>query len=375
MRALLGVGVVLLLACAAGRADDSDKKKPDTPKAQYDALQKEYGGAQKAFFATLQKSEDPEELQKVMKKEAPKLEKVLARFVELADKNPTDPVAVDALTQVVQDSYAAQAGGTSRKKAIELLKRDHLTSDKLGTLCQRLGSGFDGKDDELLRAILDKNPNKAVQAEACLALMQGLGGRAGLARQVKADESTAKQVEQFLGKEVLDGLRKLDPVKLDGESQKFAKLFTDRYVGELKSDRLTGLCQRLAFSPSKANEALLRKLAGNDKDEVKGVATLCLAQLLKERGNEKADKDAKAAETLFKESEKLFEQAAAKHADVKLPFRGTVGQKAKSELYELRNLRVGKPAPPVEGEDQDGKKFKLSDYQGKVVLLDFWSQF
>jgi cytochrome oxidase Cu insertion factor (SCO1/SenC/PrrC family) len=24
--------------------------------------------------------------------------------------------------------------------------------------------------------------------------------------------------------------------------------------------------------------------------------------------------------------------------------------------------------------DQDGKKFKLSDYKGKVVLLDFWSQ-
>ena len=33
----------------------------------------------------------------------------------------------------------------------------------------------------------------------------------------------------------------------------------------------------------------------------------------------------------------------------------------------------GRQAPDIEGEDQDGKRFKLSDYRGKVVLLDFWS--
>ena len=34
---------------------------------------------------------------------------------------------------------------------------------------------------------------------------------------------------------------------------------------------------------------------------------------------------------------------------------------------------VGKQAPDIEGEDQDGKHFKLSDYRGKVVLLYFWN--
>lgn len=33
---------------------------------------------------------------------------------------------------------------------------------------------------------------------------------------------------------------------------------------------------------------------------------------------------------------------------------------------------VGKVAPDIRGKDLDGKKFKLSDYRGKVVLLDFW---
>jgi thiol-disulfide isomerase/thioredoxin len=40
--------------------------------------------------------------------------------------------------------------------------------------------------------------------------------------------------------------------------------------------------------------------------------------------------------------------------------------------------RPGKPvvsqaAPEIEGEDQDGKPMKLSDYRGKVVLIDFWA--
>jgi cytochrome oxidase Cu insertion factor (SCO1/SenC/PrrC family) len=33
---------------------------------------------------------------------------------------------------------------------------------------------------------------------------------------------------------------------------------------------------------------------------------------------------------------------------------------------------IGRPAPEIEGEDLDGKTFKLSDYRGKVVVLDFW---
>jgi cytochrome oxidase Cu insertion factor (SCO1/SenC/PrrC family) len=33
---------------------------------------------------------------------------------------------------------------------------------------------------------------------------------------------------------------------------------------------------------------------------------------------------------------------------------------------------VGSVAPTIEGEDVDGARFQLSDYRGKVVVLDFW---
>ncbi len=35
-------------------------------------------------------------------------------------------------------------------------------------------------------------------------------------------------------------------------------------------------------------------------------------------------------------------------------------------------LNVGQLAPDISGEDIDGVPFKLSDYRGKVVVLDFW---
>jgi hypothetical protein len=34
--------------------------------------------------------------------------------------------------------------------------------------------------------------------------------------------------------------------------------------------------------------------------------------------------------------------------------------------------QIGQNAPEIDGEDVDGVKFKLSDYRGKVVVLDFW---
>jgi len=50
----------------------------------------------------------------------------------------------------------------------------------------------------------------------------------------------------------------------------------------------------------------------------------------------------------------------------------TLGQEAEAGLDEMLNLAVGRPAPEFEGADVDGKRLKLSDYQGKVVVLVFW---
>ncbi len=74
---------------------------------------------------------------------------------------------------------------------------------------------------------------------------------------------------------------------------------------------------------------------------------------------------------LQKEGEALLERVVAEFGDVVMP-HGTMGDLAKTELFEMRNLAVGKVAPEIVGKDLDGVEFKLSDYRGKVVFLDFW---
>jgi hypothetical protein len=67
-----------------------------------------------------------------------------------------------------------------------------------------------------------------------------------------------------------------------------------------------------------------------------------------------------------------MEKLSAEYGDVKLSETKTIAQALEGDMFEIKFLQVGKEAPDIEGEDIDGVAFKLSDYRGKVILLDFW---
>lgn len=60
------------------------------------------------------------------------------------------------------------------------------------------------------------------------------------------------------------------------------------------------------------------------------------------------------------------------------PAQGPVAQVAQPRPQNQPPVRpspgpkVNDTTPDIVGEDVDGKEFKLSDYRGKVVVLDFW---
>lgn len=94
-------------------------------------------------------------------------------------------------------------------------------------------------------------------------------------------------------------------------------------------------------------------------------ATLHNLDLLKRRGLDR----------LAEESEALFERVIRDYGDVRIAsnYPPEAGKFAKEQLFELRNLSIGNKALEIEATDVAGKPFKLSDYRGQVVLLDFGS--
>ena len=80
--------------------------------------------------------------------------------------------------------------------------------------------------------------------------------------------------------------------------------------------------------------------------------------------------DREAAMKLRKSNLELL---VAEYADV--PLRNTTyGATAETMLsaHDPSDLEIGKQAPEIIGVDVDGEEMMLSDYLGKVVVLDFW---
>jgi hypothetical protein len=281
MRCIVGGFLVLVLAGPALWAQDQSRKATDTPGRQYQALLEEFADARQALDKAAKEARTEAEREKVLQDGNP-TSKLAPRFLELAEKNPKDPVAVDALVWVASRvGEPAGARNAIRARALEILSRDHVTDARTAGLCEELSYRFDPETQAFLRAMLAKSPQKEVQGRACLTLALSQHNR------FKQRQLLAEGGSQLDSQAVAD-LQRVDP-------------------------------------------------AG-----------------------------------LVREVEDLLQRCADQYGDIQYRASGAIGKMAERELYELHDLVVGKPVPEIEGEDQDGKKFKLSDYRGKVVLLDFW---
>ena len=76
---------------------------------------------------------------------------------------------------------------------------------------------------------------------------------------------------------------------------------------------------------------------------------------------------------LADETIQLFTELGQKYADKEYRGGVTFGELAKSSLFEIKSLSIGKIAPDIEGDDLNGVTFKLSASRGKVVMISFWA--
>src|SRR5262249_54774496 len=120
-----------------------------------------------------------------------------------------------------------------RTRALEILTRDHADSDKIGPVCQRLSYSADTASEQLLRAVLEKNPKQDVQGTACLVLGEVLKNQAEAVHQLKGKEQARQRCEQYDGKEQTEQVLASDPAKLRKEAEGLFERVIAKY-GDVK---------------------------------------------------------------------------------------------------------------------------------------------
>ena len=124
-------------------------------------------------------------------------------------------------------------------------------------------------------------------------------------------------------------------------------------------ERLGNICLTLSYFPSDATEDLLNHVAETSANaSAKAAAFYSLGRIQAQLGNSK-------------QAEEFFDKVVKEFPDAEASGR-SISKMAQGQLFETRNLAIGKVAPEIEGKKADGSDFKLSDYRGQVVVIDFF---
>ncbi len=131
----------------------------------------------------------------------------------------------------------------------------------------------------------------------------------------------------------------------------------------LASKDLAPLCLAFVTVNDPGTLSLLEKIEKDNPDKkVQGVAALAIAMLLKDLSDEPE---------VMRRRLTLLRKAIIESSEIEI--NGvTVAKLAEDELYIIQYLSKGREAPDLVGTGSGGQPMKLSDYQGKVVVLLFW---
>ncbi len=153
------------------------------------------------------------------------------------------------------------------------------------------------------------------------------------------------------------------------DAEMMSQLLIDHHS---EAEMLTKFAPRIGWdiAPEKAEPLLRRVLEATNVKSVKATTSFSLLQLLLTKAE---TAEGNAAELLLAEIESLSQTIKTDYAEftdlADVPF----GERLQGIEF-ARKLAIGSPVPDIVGSDLDGVEFKLSDYQGNVVMISFWGQ-
>ena len=323
--------LVLLLALPAAHGRDEpkkdDKPPPTAAKGQYDTLAKEYTEQTKTVLADARKAKGAER-EKLYDKYDALGKEYTGKFLKLAEDNPKDAVAADAVFWGLRNVQ----GGDPKAEA----KAVALIADLSPADVKRLVPFNGSRSAALLDAVLTRS-EKAADDPLAGDLVGWVAGS-----------------RMFFGK---------------GKVPASVATATDRLLEKFPNHPAVEQIVQTMARGGADDAATLKKIAATATSaKLKASATYGLGQNLAAQLDALGDKP-EQIEKVAAEAEKVFAQAIELFDKEKLLAQKETAEK---ELTSFRTLRVGKEAPDIKGADLDGKEFKLTDYRGKVVLLDFW---
>jgi hypothetical protein len=317
--------LVLLLVLPVAKAQDPPKS---SAQEQYQTLLKEFA-AQRTQLSIEARQAQAEERQKIVAKNRELGQTYAEKFFKLAQEHPQDPVATDAYFWIVQNG----TGSPVFEQALDKVKTAVATIP-LAELPRR------------------------VQTVRHPALLEAV-----LARVEKEPQAT--QTPDLLGW-----------VATSGSTLPVGQKALDLLVANHSDHQaLEQACMMLARSRApQAVETLQRILETAKQPGARAAAALALGQRKAAEAERLVDTPA-ASEKAVAEAEKYFAMVINEFGKDAPKLKASAERASKTmhaSLKALTAIKVGKEAPEITAQDLDGKEFKLSDYRGKVVLLDFW---
>ena len=244
-------------------------------------------------------------------------------IIELAGDNPSNRVATTLMNGLMR-SQNKEVVTKVTDAMLASAKADPTSRNSFSTLMALMSS-----------------PNRKAAAEATELLLAG----------VKEDPKSNNSFSVLMS---LMNSRTLKPMTKAEATELLIANFGD-------SEKMADLAMGMTRGPISATnvELLENLLEESEFDSVKAATSFALGKHFSANSGTK-DKGMK-----------LLKSIVEKYPDVKIG-RTNLAKTVEGEIFEAENLQIGMNVPDIVGEDVDGVEFKLSDYKGKVVVIDFW---
>ncbi len=233
---------------------------------------------------------------------------VVGRMLELVRLHPEDPTSFDALAWIVVLGYNT----IESDDAAAVLASRYGADRRLWLITQEMRRGVISLSHGVLfQAVLEQSPDRATRGRACLDLAQYHAELANFTHILKTPGLKPWQAQAY-AEERLDPFRKLDPIRLELEAERLYDRVLNEFA-DIVPIRFGTVPRMRDSDPSTVYEA-----------------------------NEDGKLDT-----------------------------GTLADRARPALQELRVLGLGRVAPEIDGRDIDGHPLKLSNFRGQIIVLTF----